>query len=153
MSVNIKFPPQGFYFSVEILGTATSVQEAGFQEVSGISATMGKDTIQEGGENRFVHKVPKNIEYTDLQLKRGLIVADSQFGDWCLEHLSDGLNSKISVKDLIVHLMDTATKSPIMSWAFARAYPVKWDVSQLDARKSDIVVESLHITYAYFTVV
>jgi phage tail-like protein len=148
-------PPLGYYFSVEILGTQTSNIEAGFQEAKGLSAEMETETINEGGESRFAHKVPKAVKYpSNLELKRGLIVSSSLFGDWCLDHLARGLNSKIVTQDLIVHLLDlsTAGGKPILSWAIARAYPVKWDIGQLDARKSEIVVESLSITYAYFTV-
>ncbi len=148
-------PPLGYYFSVEILGTQTSYVEAGFQEAKGLSAEMETEMIYEGGESRFAHKVPKAVKYSNnLELRRGLITAQSLFGDWCLEHLATGLNGKIVVKDLIVHLLDlgTAGGKPIMSWALARAYPVKWEIGQLDARKSEIVVETLVITYAYFTV-
>jgi phage tail-like protein len=150
------FPPLGYYFSVEILGAQTSAQEAGFQQVKGLGAEMETELIYEGGENRFGHKVPKAVKFQgNLELQRGLITSASMFGDWCLDHLASGLNSKIVLKDLVVHLLDSNAKfpTPIMTWAIARAYPVKWDVGQLDARKSEIVVESLSIAYAYFTII
>lgn len=146
-------PPLSYYFSVEILGTQTSLIEAGFQEVKGLSAEMETEPINESGENRFVHKVPKTVQHSNLELKRGLIVSSSLFGAWCLEQLASDLNSKIVTKDLVVHLLDQSTEGgkPIISWAFARAYPVKWEIGQLNAGKSEIIVESLSIAYAYFT--
>jgi phage tail-like protein len=146
--------PAGFLFSVEILGEPSankSAIEAGFQEVGGINATMGFDKIAEGGENRFAHKVPTRVAYdTNLELKRGLIVAPSPFGDWCREHFSYGLNNHvIKPKNIIVHLLDEK-QNPLMSWAFARAYPVKWEVAGLNARQSEIVVESIALAYQYF---
>jgi phage tail-like protein len=154
------YPPVGFSFAVQILGdssSATSI-EAGFQEVSGISAEMKTDPIPEGGENRFVHKVPARISNdSNVVLKRGLIPASSAFGDWCRSHFSQGLNAvtkqkKIMPKDIIVHLLDVDTQEPIMSWAFARTFPVKWEISTLNAKDNSIVVESLTMAYAYVVV-
>ena len=150
--------PYGFIFSVEILGISVSGIEAGFQEVSGINASMKFDSITEGGENRFVHKVPARVSFdSNLELKRGLMVADSPFGKWCRDHLSSGLNAvsvgkKIQTRDIIVHLLDSDQK-PLMSWQFVRAYPVKWEVTGLNAKQSDIAVESIHLAYQYFTTV
>ena len=153
--------PYGFLFSVEILGKPlvnfTGI-EAGFQEVLGINASMKLDSITEGGENRFVHKVPARVSFdSNLELKRGLMVADSPFGKWCRDHLSSGLNAvsvgkKIQTRDIIVHLLDSDQK-PLMSWQFVRAYPVKWEVTGLNAKQNDIAVESIELAYQYFTTV
>lgn len=158
--LTVDFPPVGYVFIVQILGSSSSDPssiEAGFQEVSGITAEMSTEKITEGGENRFVHTVPSRINNSDLVLKRGLIVSSSEFGKWCREHFKQGLNTvkeknRIDVKDLIVHLLDVDTKKPIMSWAFAGAYPIKWEISGLNAKQSEIVVESLTLTYRYFSV-
>jgi phage tail-like protein len=154
------FPPVGFFFSVEILGNRTSARandRMGFQEVSGISAGIETETIVEGGENRFAHKVPKRVKYdSDLTLKRGLITTPSPFGDWCRSYFSLGINllsgaKKIDSRDLIIHLMDADKKEdPLMSWAFFRTYPVKWEITGMHSQRSEIVVESLTLTYAYF---
>lgn len=154
------FPPASFFFSVEILGNSASsaMIEAGFQEVSGISTEMTTDSITEGGENRFIHKVPARMNSSNnLVLKRGLIASSSVFGDWCRSHLAQGLNAvtkskKIEPKNIIVHLLDTSTQKPLISWAFARAYPVKWEISTLNAKENNMTVETLTLTYAYFQV-
>lgn len=151
--------PVGFLFSVDILGKPSANKtaiEAGFQEVNGINVSMNFDKITEGGENRFVHKVPGRISYeSNLELKRGLIVASSPFGNWCRENLANGLNTvtafkKIQTQNIIVHLLDS-DQNPVMSWAFVRAYPVKWEVTGLQARQSEIAVESISLAYLYFS--
>ena len=155
-------PLAGFSFSVEILGDSSSGVssiEAGFQEVTGIQFEMNTDKITEGGENRFVHKVPGRINNdNNLVLKRGLIVASSGFGNWFRRHFSQGLNiinesTKITPQDIIVHLLDANSQTPLISWAFARAFPVKWEISGLNAKDSQIVVENLTLSYAYFFIV
>lgn len=155
-------PLAGFSFSVEILGDSSSGGasiEAGFQEVSGIQFDMGADKITEGGENRFAHKVPGRISNdNNLVLKRGLIVSSSGFGRWFRRHFSQGLNvvtesSKIAPQDIIVHLLDANTQMPLISWAFARTFPVKWEISGLSAKDSQIVVENLTLAYAYSFIV
>jgi phage tail-like protein len=44
-----------------------------FQEVTGLTATVSTEDVEEGGQNRFVHKLPKGTSYDNLILKRGII--------------------------------------------------------------------------------
>ena len=148
-------PPVGFYYSVQILGKNDRPfppADAGFQEVSGISATLETEQIKEGGQNRFVHQVPGRASYDNLVLKRGLMVRSSSLGEWCLSIFKQNLNKKIEPKTIKVSLLDANTdgKGAIMTWVFTNAYPIKWEVSSLDAQKSEIVVESITFVYSYF---
>lgn len=153
--------PVGFSFLVEILGSpdpSGSSPQYGFQEVSGISASMEVENYYEGGENRFAHKLPGRVLYqNNLELKQGLILASSAFGSWCTRHFSSGLNpvktgQPIQTNDIILHLIDPDSKNPLISWAFARAYPVKWEISGFNAQKSEIIIVNLNLAYAYFVV-
>lgn len=148
-------PPVGFYFSVQILEEGVSPSSAvgaGFQEVSGISVAMETKQIEEGGENRFTHRVPRRTKYEDLVLKRGLLIRSSALANWCLEVLGGNLTEKIEPKTIKVSLLDANTdgNEAIIIWKFVNAYPIKWEVSSLDASKSEIVVESITFAYNYF---
>ena len=148
-------PPVGFYFSVAILGKNDKPfppADASFQEVSGLTVTMDTETIKEGGQNRFAHTVPSRTNYDNLVLKRGLMVRRSTLASWCTETLDGGLNKKIKPRTIMVSLLDANAdnEGAIMIWKFVNAYPVKWEVSALDAAKSEIVVESITFAYAYF---
>ncbi|MEM9836875.1 MAG: phage tail protein [Bacteroidota bacterium] len=155
-SFNNYVPPVGFIFEVSILGKGGSPgtpADSSFQEVSGISMKLETETIKEGGENRFVHKVPGRASYDDLVLKRGLVVRSSPLFTWCMNTITGGLNKKITPKTIKVSLLDANAKNnhdPLMTWVFENAYPIKWEVSSLDATKSEIVVESISFTYQYF---
>ena len=153
--------PLGFRFHVEILGSPSSNRmgiESGFQEVSGIKADMAFDKIVSGGENRFAYKVPGRIFYdNNLELKRGVIVASSPFGEWCRSHFSNGINplgagQKIRVENIIVNLLDDE-QMPVMSWSFVRAFPVKWELEKFNARENQLVIESISLAYLYFSVI
>jgi phage tail-like protein len=153
--------PVGFSFLVEILGSpdaSGSSTQYGFREVSGISASTEVENYFEGGEKRLAHKLPGRVLYQDnLELKQGLILADSAFGSWCTSHFSKGLNQvksgqPIQTKDIILHLIDPESRNPLISWAFARAYPVKMEVSGFNAQKSELIIVNLSLAYAYFVV-
>lgn len=148
-------PPVGFYYAVTILGkgeTPFPPADAGFQEVSGISVTMETEQIKEGGQNRFVHKVPGRTNYENLVLKRGLMVRSSSLADWCTKVFKDNLTRPITPRTIKVSLLDANTdgNDALMTWVFNNAYPIKWEISSLDASKSEIVVESITFAYNYF---
>jgi phage tail-like protein len=62
------YPPAAFYFTVTF-GNGVQVPDASFSEVSGISLEMETEAVVEGGENRFVHQLPKGIKHPNLELK------------------------------------------------------------------------------------
>ena len=64
--------PVAFHFTVAITGSGTSVPDAAFQEVGGLEAEIEIETVVEGGENRFAHRLPKPVRHPNLTLKRGL---------------------------------------------------------------------------------
>lgn len=165
MSKNL-YPPLGYYFSVELEGDPDS--ENSFLDAKGLSMEMEVESLYEGGENRYAHKLPKGVKYgQNLDLSRGLIPKSSIFGKWCIDHFTTGLtgvtrNHKIDVRDLVVHLLDAsavdktgkaAGATPLMSWGVVRAYPVKWAINSFEAKKSELVIESLSLAYAYFYVI
>jgi phage tail-like protein len=45
---------------------------AGFSECTGLEATLQVEEYNEGGENRFVHKFPTRMTYSNIVLKRGV---------------------------------------------------------------------------------
>ena len=42
---------------------------------------------------------------------------------------------------------------PVMTWILYNAIPVKWEIDELDAKKSDIVIESIEIVFSSMIVV
>ena len=51
-------PPAGFHFRVEFGVPDAPGNDTRFREVSGLTRELEEETYNEGGENRFVHKLP-----------------------------------------------------------------------------------------------
>lgn len=142
------YPPVGFHFKVEFDDDVTEQEnENSFQSVSGLNVEMDTETYAEGGENRFEHTLPVRSSYSNVVLQRGLL-KDSELIDWCRDTFE---NMKVKPANLLIKLLDKE-HNPLMTWKLTHAWPVKWEVSDFDAGESAVVVESIELSYQYFTV-
>lgn len=140
------YPPWAFYYKVEF-SISKARNDVRFQTVSGLSVEYDTEEYKEGGENRFVHKLPVRTKYADLVLKRGM-VTDSQVIEWCLAAFRE---RSFTPADVSVILMNEQGE-PLRTWKVVHAIPRKWQVSDLSASESAIVVETMELSYRYFTV-
>jgi phage tail-like protein len=121
--------------------------DARFQTVSGLSVEYEYENYKEGGENRFEHKLPVRTKFADLTLKRGM-VTDSKVIKWFLDAFRD---RQFKPSDINVILMNEKSE-PLRVWKVAHAIPKKWLISDLNANENSIVIETLELTYRYFTI-
>ncbi|SEA48051.1 conserved hypothetical phage tail region protein [Thiothrix caldifontis] len=140
------YPPWGFYYKVEF-SISKDKNDVRFQSVSGLSVEYDYESYKEGGENRFEHKLPVRTKYADLVLKRGMLT-QSDITHWCLAAFRDRV---FTHSDINVILMNEKGE-PLRTWKVAHAIPKKWQVSDLNANDNAIVIETLELTYRYFTV-
>lgn len=151
MSSRFNYPPVGFRFSVNLhnlLGNSKEV-DASFSEVSGISAQLTTEEITEGGENRFKHRLPLQVSYTPLVLKRGVVTADSEFLNWINNTITLGFPETIELKDLDISLLDDSNNK-LITWTFIGAYPIKFDVSGLKSDSNQLAIETIELSYKRF---
>ena len=142
------YPPWGFYYKVEFtLGGPLPADDARFQTVSGLSVEYDYESFKEGGENRFEHKLPVRTKYADMVLKRGMLTGSSVI-KWFLAAFRD---RDFSPADVNVILMNEAGQ-PLRTWNVAHAIPKKWLVSDFNANESSIVIETMELTYRYFSI-
>jgi len=139
------YPPWGFYYRVEF-GISKDKNDARFQTVSGLSVEYDTEEYKEGGENRFTHKLPVRTKYSDLVLKRGMLT-DSEVINWFFRAFRD---RDFQPTDLNVILMNEKSE-PLRTWQVAHAIPRKWLVSDLNAGENSVVIETLELSYRYFT--
>ena len=147
MSPGNVYPPPAFYFRVAFSASLGTV-DTSFQEVSGISSQIDTEDVVEGGENRFVHKLPKGVSHPNLVLKRGIADSDSPLVLWCRSVLEGDFIEPITTVSLMVNLMNE-NKVPIRSWSFVDAYPVKWEVDAFNSTKNDVAIETIELSYTY----
>jgi phage tail-like protein len=139
------YPPWGFYYKVEF-SIGKSKNDVRFQSVSGLSVEYEYEDYKEGGENRFVHKLPVRTKYADLVLKRGMLT-DSEVIKWCLAAFRD---REFNPSDIDIILMNEKGE-PLRTWSIAHAIPKKWLISDLNANENALVIETIELTYQYFT--
>ncbi|WP_046755826.1 phage tail protein [Kordia jejudonensis] len=143
---NFKYPVSGFHFVVYFNGLLPNPVDLSFQSVSGLSVTVETEAYTEGGENRFVHEIPKGLKFSTLTLKRGLKAAPSSITKWC-EDAYESFTFK--PLNLIVMLLNEK-HIPIKSWNIVGAYPIKYELGDFNAETNSILIETLELKYNYF---
>jgi phage tail-like protein len=119
-----------------------------FQKVSGLSMNMEVDTIGEGGQNLYSHRIPKKISYGNLVLERGVPF----FSPLGIEFNAAFSLFKFAPSNVLITLFDEDSV-PAMSWMFTKAYPVKWSMSDLDAAGGNLVIDTMELAYTRFQLI
>jgi phage tail-like protein len=139
------YPPVSFHFEVQFEGLEPGNKDVGFQELSGINATIGETTYEEGGENRFIHRLPERVTYDKLVLKRG-VLKGSELIEWFKNAVE---LFQFDPKGVLITLLNEKHE-PLESWSFINAYPVKWTVTNFDSTKNEVAVETIELVFQYY---
>lgn len=154
----VKYPSVGFHFIVRFEGIGDSISvgpvtvstadiDTRWTEVSGLSAELTTEELIEGGENRFVHKLPQRAKYPNLVLKRGYF---SSLPSPLIKWADDAINNlEIKPCQVQVTLLDDM-HLPAKIWSFKNAYPVKISMSDFKATDNSVLIESIELTYQFF---
>ncbi len=124
-------------FIVEIEGIIIG----GFSEVSGLNIETEVESIKEGGANDIEYKLPKGTKYSNITLKHGI----TDF-DLIWRWYDDVINGKVKRKNGSIFLCDQ-NGSPLVTWGFVDAYPIKLDGPSLNATTSNIATETLTLAH------
>lgn len=109
---------------------------------------LDTEEVVEGGENRFVHKLPKAVKHGNLVLKRGIAPNSSALVQWCIKVFEQGVDITMTPMTITVELLNE-TGQPARSWSFVNAYPVSWQVEGFNATKNEVAIEKLEFSYQY----
>jgi phage tail-like protein len=143
-------PPLRFRFSVLFFagGVVPNPLDILFQKVSGLASSVDTYSLEEGGQNLYQQRFPKQIQHDNLVLERGLVVGSPLV----IEFNAAMSLFKFSPSNVLISLIDS-TNIPISSWLFMNAYPVRWSVSDLDANANEVVIETMELTYQRMQVI
>lgn len=134
-----------FLFEVDGLEIGT------FTEVSGLEVEVQVEDLVEGGQNHFVHKLPRGMRWPNIVLKRGVTDSDNLFG-WVQKSSGEGFagqGDRLERTQGRITLL-TADRQPLRSWEFEGAFPVKWTGPTLAASADDVATEELEIAHHGF---
>jgi phage tail-like protein len=131
------YPYLGFRFRIEIEGIIIG----GFSEVSGLQSEIEVESIEEGGINDYVHKLPKKAKFSNIVLKRGITDSDKLWR-W-YENILVGIIDR----KLISIILTDSEGNEQWRWEIIDAYPIKWVGSELKAETSSVAFESLEIVH------
>jgi phage tail-like protein len=130
-------PYRNYNFLVEIDG----ITQAGFAECTGFASNNDPTEYREGNEAPTVRKLPGMTKYANITLKWGLTDSDELF-KWYI----DITKGKIQRKNGSIVVMDVDGTEKIR-WNFYEGWPTKWDGPDLNAKGTDVSIETLEIAH------
>ncbi|NEO80768.1 phage tail protein [Moorena sp. SIO4G3] len=129
-------PYKNYRFLVEIDG----IVQAGFSECSGFGSEVEVVEYREGGEDATVRKLRGKASYPDISLKWG-ITDSRELYDW---HLA-AVNGKVERKNGSIILRDDTGQEKVR-WNFFNAWASKYEAPSLDAKGSDVAINTLTVS-------
>jgi phage tail-like protein len=140
-----------FHFRVSFSPGDKDSFDTRFQSVTGLDSTLETETIKEGGENRFEHVVPVRRKYGPLILKRGVLLnSESEVTRWLNRAFQDEIVIPIGIVD--IQLLDEEHNT-LLQWTVNNVWPKSWKLSELNAERGEILIETLELNYNYISFV
>ena len=137
-----KDPLPVFCFHVQLPGIGA---EAFFKSVSGLQYEAEVVPVREGGQNLTTFQLPGGVKWSNIVLKMGFTKDSASSGmlKWRKEWTAPRGGKRI---DGTITQLNTALQ-PKASWTFKRGWPVKWEISEFDAAKNELAIETLEIAH------
>jgi phage tail-like protein len=135
-----KDPLPVFCFKVQ-LDNLTDNAEGFFKSVSGLKFETEVVPVSAGGANDTTFQLPGATKWSNLVFKQGF-TSSSALMIW----RQQWLQGTMSRTDGTIIQLDTALKVAA-KWKFKRGWPCKWEMSEFDASKSELAIETLEIAH------
>jgi len=116
--------------------------QAYFKSVSGLRYETEVVPVRAGGVNDTTYNLVGATKWSNLVLKQGFTKA-SKLIQWRQEWIT---GSKMTRMGGTITQLDTALQ-PKAKWTFVRGWPCKWDISEFDASKNELAIETLEIAH------
>lgn len=145
-STTRKDPLPVFCFKVDLRLGGGDPATAFFKSVSGIRYETEIVPVREGGANDTTFNLVGATKWSNLVFKQGFTAA-SELLKWRQEWLQGTMNR---ISEGTITQLDTAMKD-MAKWTFVRGWPAKWEISEFDASKSELAIETLEIAHEGIT--
>jgi phage tail-like protein len=127
------------YFKVEIEG----IEAGGFRKCAGMRSETEIYEYQEGGDNETVRKLLGPTKTSNIVLTKGWVNSDALF-TWRQEIAASGSN-KIKRRNGSIVCLGFDGKTEVKRWNFFKAWPVRWEMGEMDASTGAALCETLEI--------
>jgi phage tail-like protein len=135
-------PLPAFCFFVQLNISGYGNAQAFFKSVGGLRMETEVVPVREGGTNDTTFQLPGATKWSNIVLKQGFTAASSLV-KWRQEWMRGTMNR---IKTGKIIQLDTA-RNPKCSWTFYNAWPAKWEISEFDASKSELAIETLELAH------
>jgi phage tail-like protein len=143
---DFKYPLPKFHFELEWGGT-----RLGFTEVTGLDFETEVIEYREGNLPTYNKtKQPGLTKYTDVTLKRGIILDDLEFfSQWEKTAMFQDINQQYR-RTVTIKLLNEEHKA-IIVWTLAKAWPSKIQSTDLKADGNEVAIETLTFVHEGLT--
>ncbi len=158
-SSNLDYPLTKMNFLVTVAGVDGV---AAFSEVTGVEASVDVIEFRQGNAGSLAPvKIPGLVKHGNITLKMGY-TSSNKFKEWIMECVSEHRGA-IPRHNVTIELIDInggapsalvtapATTSP-KQWILSNAWVCKYNAPDLDAKTSDVAIESVELAYEELTI-
>jgi phage tail-like protein len=144
--------PRTFHKKYKFLVEVHPLASAGFQKCSELSVEVANIEYHEGG-SLIPNKSPGRLKFSDVTLERGA-TKDHDLFDWFSEVAAAAANAGL-VEPLFKRNVDIVQQdrdgTTLRRWTLNGAWPVKFVAGAWDNEADENVIESVTLTYDFFT--
>lgn len=134
-------PAISLYFKVTIddhdLGSFTSCR--------GLSFDVAVESVEEGGNNGYVHKLPGRISYSNVTFTRAINGDSARLARWFAS-----MNGTVRRTTASITAMSAHGDGDIATWTLQGVIPVRWSGPELDAERGAVATETFEIAHHGF---
>jgi phage tail-like protein len=138
---NRKDPLPVFCFKVTLDIIGGKEGEAFFKSVAGLKYETEVVPVREGGANDTTFQLVGATKWSNLIFKQGFTGSSA-----LLAWREEWMNGTMQRAGGTIVQLNTALQ-PVATWKFHRGWPAKWEISELDASKSELAIETLEIAH------
>lgn len=115
--------------------------QAFFKGVAGLRYETEVVPVRAGGVNNTTYNLVGATKWTNLVFKQGFTKSSA-----LLKWRQDWMTGTMRRLGGTITQLDTQLRKQAQ-WTFERGWPCKWDVSEFDASKSELAIETLELAH------
>ncbi len=119
--------------------------ETFFKSVSGLKYETEVVDYKQGGENLTTRRLVGATKWAPIVFKKGFCGDGKDLINWKKAWMDNSGTPLKRANGKIVQL--NSDLSEVSSWQFFNAWPSKWELSEYDASKAEIAIETLEIAH------